>query len=86
MNVAGGLAGAFGSLALDGARGAGAPSQPLAQRAPASAAPAVEKPGLGGFREGLFQARAVNAPAKAQSAMPPPNPNLPRGSLIDLKV
>jgi len=87
MNVVpGGLAGAMGALSLDGPRGAGPLPKPASQRPPPAALPAVEKPGIGGFRQGLFEARAVNAPANAQSAQPAPNPNLPRGSLIDLKV
>jgi len=76
----------MGALGIDGPRHGGAGAKPIAERPSPAATPAVEKPGVGGFRQGLFEARAVNAPAKAQSTQPPPNPNLPRGSLIDLKV
>lgn len=86
MTIApGGLAGALGALQLDPARvGAGA------VRAPAAVKPAQPAPAVGrtesSFESGLFQARAVAQPQKAQGATPPPNPNLPRGSIVDLKV
>ena len=86
MTVApGGLAGAMGALQLDLARtGAGA------VRTPVAAKPAQPTPPVGrtesSFESGFFQARAVAQSQKAQGATPPPNPNLPRGSVVDLKV
>lgn len=90
MNVMpGGLAGAIGALHLDGAR----PSGPAgnARNAPAErpavvSAPAPTQRPTGGFAAGLMTPTALNAPEKAASSQPPPNPNLPRGSLIDLRI
>lgn len=88
MNIApGGLAGAMGALALDGARTV-APRPAAVAAKPAAAAtatPAVAKT-ESGFQSGLFQARAVTAPDKSEATTPPRNPNLPRGSIVDLKV
>lgn len=86
MTIApGGLAGAMGALQLDPARASAG-----AVRAPAAAKPAPPAPPIGrtesSFESGLFQARAVAQSQKAQGATPPPNPNLPRGSIVDLKV
>lgn len=84
----GGLTAAMGALSLDGARqAASAPRPPVAkQPLPAPAANPGQKPVGGGFQDGLLVARAVHAPAKAEPQQQAPNPNLPRGSLIDLKV
>lgn len=86
--IPGGLAAAMGALSLDGARqAASAPRAAPAKQPPPTPAPATSQKQVGGgFQEGLLFARAVNQPAKAQQTQPPPNPNLPRGSLIDLKV
>lgn len=90
MNVmAGGLAGAMGALHLDGPR----PSGPAGQsrgagvdRSSNVAASAPTQRATGGFENGLFEAKAVTAPAKSVATQTPPNPNLPRGSLIDLRI
>ncbi|MGZ0188101.1 MAG: hypothetical protein ACKVH0_08880 [Alphaproteobacteria bacterium] len=85
MNVSpGGLAGAMGALSLD--RSANAPQRAVTK--PVEAVPALQKQqqNTGGFQAGLIHARAVTAPQKAEAAPAIPNPNLPRGSVIDLKV
>ena len=38
------------------------------------------------FQEGLLHARAVQAAPKADRPLPPPNPSLPRGRRVNLKV
>ena len=85
MNVLpGGLAGVMGSMSFEGSRSAGAVDRaPAVKQAPA---PAPAQKATGGFEAGLLHARAVTSPEKTQSTLPPPNPNLPRGSVIDLKV
>jgi hypothetical protein len=84
MNVSpGGLAGAMGTLSLD--RSANAPQRAVVK--PVEAVPAVQKQqNSGGFEAGLIHERAVTAPQKVEAAPAKPNPSLPRGSLIDLKV
>jgi len=90
MNVMpGGLAGAIGALHLDGARPSGPAGQPRnvgVERPSVASAPAPSQRPTGGFENGLFQAKAVNAPVSAATTQAPPNPNLPRGSLIDLRI
>lgn len=90
MNVMpGGLAGAIGALHLDGARAAGPAGQPRSagvdRSSSVTASTSTQRP-TGGFENGLFEAKAVNAPAKSAATQTPPNPNLPRGSLIDLRI
>ena len=83
MNVApGGIAGVFGALSVDPQRSAGAARSAPAKPA-TTAAQAVQAPA---FERGLHFARAVSAAEKPAATPPPPSPNLPRGSLIDLKV
>ena len=82
MNImSGGLAGAMGAMSIEQAR----PAQPPSRPAPATAAHPTPS-ASGGFEAGLVHARAVTAPQKSEGSQPAPNPNLPRGSLIDLKI
>ncbi len=41
---------------------------------------------LENFQQGLMHARAFEAAPKADQPLPLPNPSLPRGSLVNLKV
>jgi hypothetical protein len=80
----GSLAATFGSLALDPSRTGGVAQRSNAARADVTTAP--QQRATTEFQQGVTHARAVVAPQKAQAAPATPNPNLPRGSLIDLKV
>ena len=86
MNVApGGLAGVFGALSIETTR-PGAPAKPAQPARPAAPQAPAQQAAPGGFASGLQFARAVSQSQKAEAPLPPPNPNMPRGSLIDLKV
>ena len=83
MNIGtSGLTQAIGSMGLDRAQ----PNRPANK--PVEAVPPINSrnPPPENFQSGLPHARAVEATPKADQPLPPPNPNLPRGSLINLKV
>ncbi len=82
MNInSGGLAAAMGALGIEHAR-----SAQVAPRAVAATSAHPAPKASGGFEAGLTHARAVTSPQKSESGQSAPNPNLPRGSLIDLRV
>lgn len=85
MNVAStGLASVLGAISHEHARVGQGVSRP---NAPRSAEPATTvQQTQRSFEQNVQHARAVQATEKNQSSQQQPNPNLPRGSLIDFKV
>lgn len=83
MNIgASGLTQAIGSMGLDRPQAMRPGTKPVEAVPPITNRP--QNPGQ--FEKGLTEVRAVQAGAKTDQPLPPANPNLPRGSLINLKV
>lgn len=83
MNIgASGLTQAIGSMGLDRTQPNRQAMKPVEPAPPITNRP--QNPGQ--FEKGLTEVRAVQAGPKAEQPLPPANPNLPRGSIINLKV
>lgn len=83
MNIASsGMTQVFGGMGLDRTQ----PNRPATKAIEPTPPVTSRNQNPDGFKQDLLHVRAVQAAPKAEGTQPQPNPNLPRGSMIDLKV